>query len=290
MNTYCALCVYSPVIVVINIPSHRCFLSHRCVLKDCYRQIPTRDKFPLQTNSHYRQIPWFVPRSHSNCDPTHAQVTWIGYPNTTGLPAVDYRLTDATCDPPDTTQPFSEELVRLPECFLCYTAPHDAPPVAPLPALLTGHVTFGSFNNLGKVTGDVMALWGRVLSAVPGSRLLLKSKPFACSTSQRHYLELLAQHVRVKGLHWVCLWWLACRLFRICNNMHVVHTMKATQWRVLNCHPRRGWTRDASSYCRSPHPTRPTWPPMPTWTSASTPFRTLGPPPQQRRCGWGFPA
>lgn len=123
-------------------------------------------------------------------------MTWIGYPNTTGLPAIDYRLTDSTCDPLDTTQPFTEELLRLPECFLCYTPPHDAPAVAPLPALLNGHVTFGSFNNLGKVTGGVMSLWGRVLKAVPGSRLLLKSKPFACGVSKRHYLELLAQHVR----------------------------------------------------------------------------------------------
>ncbi len=143
-----------------------------------------------------RTIPITTPTS----TPAHTnKITWIGYPNTTGLTTVDYRLTDATCDPLTTTQPFVEELIRLPQCFLCYTPPHDAPPVAPLPALVTGRVTFGSFNNLGKVTGHVMALWGRVLAAVPGSRLLLKSKPFACETSRKHYLSLLASHVCCVG-------------------------------------------------------------------------------------------
>jgi len=63
------------------------------------------------------------------------QATWIGYPNSTGLAAVDYRFTDAVADPPETEQTFVEELVRLPGCFLCYTPAPDAPPVAPLPAL-----------------------------------------------------------------------------------------------------------------------------------------------------------
>ncbi len=65
-------------------------------------------------------------------------MTWIGYPNSTGLPAVGYRLTDAVVDPPGSTQTFAEELVRLPGCFLCYTPAADAPPVAPLPALEHG--------------------------------------------------------------------------------------------------------------------------------------------------------
>ena len=81
----------------------------------------------------------------------HAQATWIGYPNSTGLPSVHYRLTDAICDPPDTTQTFSEALWRLPGCFLCYTPPQDTPAIAPLPALTCGFVTFGSFNALAKV-------------------------------------------------------------------------------------------------------------------------------------------
>ena len=83
------------------------------------------------------------------------QVTWIGYPNSTGLSRVDYRLTDAIADPPGTSQTFTEQLVRLPGCFLCYTPPADAPPVAPPPALANGFVTFGSFNALAKQTPEV---------------------------------------------------------------------------------------------------------------------------------------
>ena len=84
-------------------------------------------------------------------------MTWIGYPNTTGLRAVDYRFTDELCDPLDTAQTFVEELVRLRSCFLCYTPVASPPPVAPLPAAENGFVTFGSFNALAKITQEVRA-------------------------------------------------------------------------------------------------------------------------------------
>jgi protein O-GlcNAc transferase len=123
--------------------------------------------------------------------PAPVQVTWIGYPNSTGLAAVDFRITDAACDPHDTRQTFSEVLFRLPGCFLCYTPAVDAPTVAPLPALDSGFVTFGSFNALAKQTPEVLRLWGRVLCSVPGSRLVLKNKPFACRATRRHWWRLL---------------------------------------------------------------------------------------------------
>ncbi|KAI3432719.1 hypothetical protein D9Q98_004262 [Chlorella vulgaris] len=119
--------------------------------------------------------------------PAPVQATWIGYPNSTGLPAVRYRLTDATCDPLDTTQTFTEELVRLPGCFLCYTPAADAPPVAPLPAAAAGFVTFGSFNALAKQTPEVLQVWAQVLLAVPNSRLVLKNKPFACEVVRNQF-------------------------------------------------------------------------------------------------------
>ncbi|KAK9823008.1 hypothetical protein WJX81_006345 [Elliptochloris bilobata] len=124
--------------------------------------------------------------------PAPVQVTWIGYPNSTGLGAVGYRLTDAAADPPDTAQTYAEELVRLPGCFLCYTPAADVPPVAPLPALEHGFVTFGSFNALAKVTPEVLRLWARILAAVPDARLLLKNKPFACESARAHFLAALA--------------------------------------------------------------------------------------------------
>jgi len=124
--------------------------------------------------------------------PAPIQATWIGYPNSTGLEAIDYRFTDEKCDPLDTQQTHVEELVRLPGCFLCYTpADPDQPPVLPLPALTNGFVTFGSFNNLAKITPEVLRLWARILLAVPNSRLMLKSKPFACETARNHFLGLL---------------------------------------------------------------------------------------------------
>jgi predicted O-linked N-acetylglucosamine transferase (SPINDLY family) len=109
--------------------------------------------------------------------PAPIQVTYLGYPNTTGLSTIDYRLTDALADPPGTTEQWhTEKLVRLPEGFLCYAPPPNAPAVAPLPAATNGYITFGSFNNLAKVTPKVVELWARILKAIPGSRLEMKGR------------------------------------------------------------------------------------------------------------------
>jgi protein O-GlcNAc transferase len=112
--------------------------------------------------------------------PAPLQVTWLGYPDTTGLPEMDYRITDALADPPGSTERFhSERLVRLERSFCCYLPPLVAPAPAELPSLGSGRITFGSFNNLSKVTPEVIALWARVLLALPGSRILLKCSPLA---------------------------------------------------------------------------------------------------------------
>ena len=84
------------------------------------------------------------------------QMTWIGYPNSTGLAEVDYRITDAASDPADTAQTYVEQLLRLPGCFLCYTPMRQPPEVAAAPCLQHGYVTFGSFNALAKVTDEVI--------------------------------------------------------------------------------------------------------------------------------------
>lgn len=107
--------------------------------------------------------------------PAPIQVSWIGYPNTTGLSAMDYRFTDGFADPVGTTEKFHTEiLLRLPGGFLCYMPPAACPDVAPPPVLRNGHITFGSFNNFAKVTHEVVALWAELLRAVPDSRLLIK--------------------------------------------------------------------------------------------------------------------
>ncbi|CAA0818813.1 Probable UDP-N-acetylglucosamine--peptide N-acetylglucosaminyltransferase SPINDLY [Striga hermonthica] len=119
------------------------------------------------------------------------RVTWIGYANTTGLPAIDYRITDALADPVDSKQKHVEELVRLPDFFLCYTPSHEAGPVSPPPALANGFVTFGSFNNLAKITPRVLQVWAKILCVVPNSRLIVKCKPFFCDSVRQQFLTTL---------------------------------------------------------------------------------------------------
>ena len=108
--------------------------------------------------------------------PAPVQITWIGYPNTTGLSSMDFRITDEYADPAHVTdQYYSEQLIRLPHSFLCYQPPDNCPAVAQLPAHRNDYITFGSFNNLNKITSEVIALWARILESIPNSRLVLKT-------------------------------------------------------------------------------------------------------------------
>lgn len=127
--------------------------------------------------------------------PAPVQVSWLGYPNTTGLEAIDWRLTDALADPPGRTERFYvEKLVRLPRGFLCYRPPEEAPPVGELPALRSGRLTFGCFNHLPKLTDEMLALWGRLLAALPQARLMLKAFGLSAEGARRRLLERLARH------------------------------------------------------------------------------------------------
>jgi protein O-GlcNAc transferase len=102
------------------------------------------------------------------------QVAYLGYPNTTGLPTMDFRFVDALTDPGDDDQRFhTETLVRFAPTAWTYAPPRAAPEVASARAG-DAPVTFGSFNNFAKVSGTTLALWSRILAAVPGSRILLK--------------------------------------------------------------------------------------------------------------------
>lgn len=124
--------------------------------------------------------------------PAPIGVSYIGYPNTTGVPAIQYRLVDALTDPPGAERLATEHLVRLPGCFLCYRPPPTAPDPAVPPADSAGVVTFASFNNLAKLSGVTIDLWARVLAAVPGSRLMLKGKGLADSLVSGRILARLA--------------------------------------------------------------------------------------------------
>lgn len=108
--------------------------------------------------------------------PAPLQITYLGYPNTTGLTRVHRRMVDAVTDPPGTEHLMVETPLRLDGCLWCYRPDADAPDVAPAPCAASGTITFGSFNNLSKISDQTVELWCAVLRAVPGSRLLVKNR------------------------------------------------------------------------------------------------------------------
>jgi predicted O-linked N-acetylglucosamine transferase (SPINDLY family) len=108
--------------------------------------------------------------------PAPIQASYLGYLGTTGLPAIDYYITDAHADPTNVSDiHYTEKLIRLPECAFCYR-PGEAPEVDPeLPVQRSGQPTFGCLNNVAKLSDEALAVWSRVLATVPGSRLVLRS-------------------------------------------------------------------------------------------------------------------
>ena len=106
--------------------------------------------------------------------PAPIQATYLGYPATTGLPTIDYWITDYQIHPQDTTETAVEAIWRLPRCYVCYDPPTVAPPIAPLPQAQLGVITFGSFNSSRKLTPQTLEVWSEILKQVPRSRLLLK--------------------------------------------------------------------------------------------------------------------
>jgi len=128
--------------------------------------------------------------------PAPIQFTYLGYPNTTGLSAIDYRLTDPYADPEGTSERYSEKLLRLPGCFLGYTPPAvgEDIPVGNLPAAEAGYVTFGSFNNMAKMNSRVVALWSQILGSLPVSRLVLKNKALADKGVRDRYTAMFGEH------------------------------------------------------------------------------------------------
>lgn len=108
--------------------------------------------------------------------PAPVQVAYLGYPNTRGLPAIDYRVTDHHIEPKGDADAYStEKLIRMPASWYCYRPPDAAPPVNEPPALRNGYVTFGSLNQYCKTNSAVLQLWAQILRAVPGSRLLVNT-------------------------------------------------------------------------------------------------------------------
>jgi protein O-GlcNAc transferase len=136
--------------------------------------------------------------------PAPVQVTHCGYPGSTGLAEIDYRLTDPYCDPPGRTERFHvEKVVRLPEAHWCYAPPAHTPPVGPLPAQEPGAVTFGSFNKPAKITEAMIGRWARILRELPQSRMVVQTAVGRAGDERtraafaRHGIE--AERVRLLG-------------------------------------------------------------------------------------------
>jgi protein O-GlcNAc transferase len=136
--------------------------------------------------------------------PAPLQATWIGFPGTTGLTAVDYLITDAVTDPPGVEVHYSERLLRMPN-RLCVYRPMSRNPlwryqprflVQDTPALERGRITFGSCNNLGKITDTVLTVWSEILQRTPGSTLLIEGKNF----QSPHVAEAYRKHCESFGI------------------------------------------------------------------------------------------
>jgi predicted O-linked N-acetylglucosamine transferase (SPINDLY family) len=141
----------------------------------------------LSGHTGHNRLPLFARK------PAPVQVTWLGLPATTGMTEMDYVLGDPHAIPGEHENHFSETVWRLPESYLCLSIPVSSVKVAPLPALAAGYVTFGSFNNLTKMTDAVVAAWVRILKSVPNSRLLLKTRQLndsaACEKTRQRFVS-----------------------------------------------------------------------------------------------------
>lgn len=127
--------------------------------------------------------------------PAPIQVTYLGYPNTTGLSMIDYCITDIVADPPGADLYYTEKLIRLEGGFSCYQPPDDASPITPLPARDKEIVTFGSLNMLGKIDEEVIKVWCNVLRAHPASRMLIFRDELRGKVKDQYHQAFAAQGI-----------------------------------------------------------------------------------------------
>lgn len=123
------------------------------------------------------------------------QVSWLGYPNTTGLKTIDYRFSDEVVEPQGKVDLLSsEKIYRLPNGFHTYALSSELPPVADPPCLRSGFVTFGSYNNMNKLGSRSIDLWSQLLKRVPRSRLILKHKSLSVLNNREYLRSCFAMH------------------------------------------------------------------------------------------------
>jgi len=128
--------------------------------------------------------------------PAPLQITYLGYPNTTGLSSMDYRITDNSSDPVELDKFYAEKLIRLKNIFLSFAPPAEAPEVSAPPAVKNGFITFGSFNNPAKINPGLIDAWAAILKEVPSSRLVLKNIYLGDIWMRKHISDLF----KVRGI------------------------------------------------------------------------------------------
>lgn len=126
--------------------------------------------------------------------PAPLQVSMIGYPSTTGLSTIDYKISDPHVDPPGAERFYSEKLLRLDGTFWCFAPVADAPPVDELPAKRNGFIMFGSANNVSKITPAALEAWARILNGVPGSRLRMQHSAFSSVEVRQRVADTFARY------------------------------------------------------------------------------------------------
>lgn len=119
------------------------------------------------------------------------QITALGYPPTTGLDTVDFKLADRYIHTPETEPYYSERLLVLPTSFWCFDPMEPAPLAEEPPVVRQGHITLACVGNLSKISDECLDAWREVMARVPNSRLLLRSIPFVSSFIQEHWQRKL---------------------------------------------------------------------------------------------------
>jgi protein O-GlcNAc transferase len=142
----------------------------------------------LTGHTPFQRLPLFAKK------PAPIQATWLGFLATTGLTEMDWLIGDNFVTPVEDESHFSEKIWRMPESYACFTAPEHVPEVNDLPALSNSLVTFGSFNNLTKMTDDVVRVWARLLLSIPNSRLFLKYSQLDTTETVQTTQTRFAQH------------------------------------------------------------------------------------------------
>ncbi len=139
--------------------------------------------------------------------PAPIQASYLGYPDTTGMKQMDYRFTDNFADTPQSQQFYTEKLLYLPDCFLCYHPSELAPPVSDLPYKLNKFITFGSLNNNCKINPVIIQLWAQILNHNPQSRFIMKSFSRNQQQLKDYYIDQFAKlgvdESRIEIIEWL---------------------------------------------------------------------------------------